>query len=82
MDSKTLEIFFHMSPIWGSSLFKKFSHQNEDAKFISENNFIKAVLRYFKEGSEEKLKFIFCLYDLDSSKGVSFNELLAVVQIY
>lgn len=35
MDSKTLEIFFHMSSIWGASLFRKFSQKNSDAKFIT-----------------------------------------------
>jgi Ca2+-binding EF-hand superfamily protein len=41
--------------------------------------FAGAVLSSFREGIEGKLYFLFCLYDLNNSQGISFSELLAVV---
>lgn len=51
MDSKTLEIFFHMNSMWGASLLKRFVQVNSKQKQISLENFIQAVLKFFKEGT-------------------------------
>jgi len=69
-----------MNPLWGKSLYKKFVAQN--GSIITERSFIKAVLNCTKADPSEKLNILFSIYDLDGSGGISFNELLALVNLW
>jgi hypothetical protein len=40
-----------MNSVWGASLFKRFSEENNRDKQIPEEMFVKSILKYFKEGS-------------------------------
>jgi hypothetical protein len=59
-----------MNATFGAPLFRKFCN---GGTLITKDIFSDTILKYFKDGIEKKLKFLFCLYDLDGSHGVSFK---------
>jgi Ca2+-binding EF-hand superfamily protein len=75
MNEKIFEVFFHMNPTFSTPLFLKFCNGTEITKEI----FSQSILKYFKDGVEKRLRFLFCLYDIDESHGICFKELLFIV---
>jgi hypothetical protein len=71
MTLKIFEVFFHMNPTFAAPLFRKYC--KEWIGDFEQELFAEAVLRYFREGIEGRLNFLFCLYDLDGSQGISFS---------
>ena len=77
---KTFETLFNSNTLWSRSLFKKFAGPNSDT--LTLNDFIKGIIHCFSmDSEEEKIKFLFDLYDVNGNGTISYNEFLAIVNL-